>query len=102
MALIRYVVHLVRNSEVYDFVCILLSLTLMCALIKCCLNNEQECIIRLKNSRRLLLFFLFELLMCFLTWIREKELEREIKKGDEFCWKDNIKILYRRLKSEKC
>ena len=102
MALIRYVVHLVGNSEVYDFVCILLSLTLMCALIKYCLNNEQECIIRFKNSRRLLLFFLFELLMCFLTWIREKELEREIKKGDEFCWKDNIKILYRRLKSEKC
>ena len=29
--------------------------------------------------------------MSTLTWIREKELEREIKKGDEFCWKNNIK-----------
>ena len=27
--------------------------------------------------------------MSRLTWITEKELEREIKnKGDEFCWKD--------------
>ena len=49
----------------YDFVCILLSLTLMCALIKYCLNNVQECIIRFKNSRPILLFFLFELLMNF-------------------------------------
>ena len=32
--------------------------------------------------------------MSRLTWITEKE--REIKsKGDEFCWKDNVKILYR-------
>ena len=37
----------------------------MCALIKYCLNNAQECIIRFKNSRRILLFFLFELLMNF-------------------------------------
>ena len=49
----------------YDFVCILLSLTLMCALIKYCLNNVQECIIRFKNSRPILLFFLFELVMNF-------------------------------------
>ena len=34
--------------------------------------------------------------MSRLTWITEKELEREIKnKGDELCCKDNVKILYR-------
>ena len=49
----------------YDFVCILLSLIVMCALIEYCLNNVQECIIRFKNSRQILLFFLFELLINF-------------------------------------
>ena len=41
----------------YDFVCILLSLTLMCALIKYCLNNVQECSIRFKNSADSFVFF---------------------------------------------
>ena len=27
-----------------------------------------------------------------LTWITEKELERAIKKGDEFRWKKNMKL----------
>ena len=37
------------------------------------------------------------------TWITEKELEREIKnKRDEFCWKNNMNILYRRWENEKC
>ena len=41
--------------------------------------------------------------MSTLTWITEKDLEREIKnKGDEFCWKNNMKILYRWWENEKC
>ena len=37
------------------------------------------------------------------TWITEKELEREIENtGDEFCWKNNMNILYRRWENEKC
>ena len=34
------------------------------------------------------------ILMSTLTWITEKELELEIRnKGDQFCWKNNVKIL---------
>ena len=33
-------------------------------------------------------------LMSTLTWMTQKELEREMKnKGDEFCWKKNMEIL---------
>ena len=40
--------------------------------------------------------------MSTLTWITEKELVREIKnKGDEFCWENNMKILYRWWDNEK-
>ena len=35
--------------------------------------------------------------MCTLRWITAKELERVIKsKGDEFQWKNNMKISWRR------
>ena len=36
--------------------------------------------------------------MTTLTWKRDKELEREIKKtyGDQFRWKKNMEILLRR------
>ena len=33
--------------------------------------------------------------MSILTWITEKELEIK-NKGDQFLWKNNLKILYRR------
>ena len=40
--------------------------------------------------------------MSTLTWITGKELEREINNnGDQFRWKKNVKILYRRLENEK-
>ena len=47
---------------------------------------------------------LFRLSFNLYTWRgwTDKELEREIKnKGDEFCWKNNMKILYRRWEKEK-
>ena len=54
-----------------------------------------------KNNNNLESFFDF--LMFTPTWITEKEREREIKdKGDEFCWENNMKILYRWWENEKC
>ena len=47
---------------------------------------------------------LFRLSFNLYTWRgwTDKELEREIKnKGDEFCWKNNMKLLYRRWEKEK-
>ena len=52
-------------------------------------------LIETKNNNNVESFFDY-VIMSTLTWITEKEQEREIKnKGDEFCWKNNMKILYR-------
>ena len=43
------------------------------------------------------------LFLCLHTWITEKELKQVIEnKGDEFRWKNNMKILQGRSENEKC
>ena len=52
-------------------------------------------LIETKNNNNVESFFDY-VLIATLTWITGKELQREIKnKGDEFCWKNNMNILYR-------